>query len=171
MHFTRRLYSTATLAMPSAFLPALSLLLPTLSCFLPAPGAAAERATEPVEIHVDMRHAPQRILHARLEMPVDPGPLTLLYPKYLPGEHGPTGPIAELVGLVIKGNGERIAWNRWAPLVQVIPGARRWSAANRKALREIILAKGGTRESEFVRRFDRHRPLRNALLRLSGSEP
>jgi len=67
--------------------------------------------------------------------------------------------------------GERIAWNRWAPLVQVIPGARRWSAANRKALREIILAKGGTRESEFVRRFDRHRPLRNALLRLSGSEP
>jgi len=112
MHFTRRLYSTATLAMPSAFLPTLSLLLPTLSFFLPAAGAAAERATEPVEIHVDMRQAPQRILHARLEMPVDPGPLTLLYPKYMPGEHGPTGPIAELVGLVIKGNGERIAWNR-----------------------------------------------------------
>jgi predicted metalloprotease with PDZ domain len=112
MHFTRRLYSTATLAMPSAFLPTLSLLLPTLCFFLPAAGAAAERATEPVEIHVDMRQAPQRILHARLEMPVDPGPLTLLYPKYMPGEHGPTGPIAELVGLVIKGNGERIAWNR-----------------------------------------------------------
>jgi hypothetical protein len=112
MHITRRLYSTAALAMPSAFLPTLSLLLPTLGFFLAAPGVAAERAMEPIEIHVDMRRAPQRILHARLEMPVDPGPLTLLYPKYMPGEHGPTGPIAELVGLVIKGNGERIAWIR-----------------------------------------------------------
>ncbi len=39
-------------------------------------------------------------------MPVEPGPLTLLYPKYLPGEHGPTGPIADLAGLVITVDGE-----------------------------------------------------------------
>jgi len=67
--------------------------------------------------------------------------------------------------------GERIAWSRWAPLVQVIPGVRRWSAASRRALREVIRAKGGQRESEFVRRFDRHRPLQQALLQLSDREP
>ncbi|MBW2578284.1 MAG: PDZ domain-containing protein [Deltaproteobacteria bacterium] len=105
MHSTRRPYTAARLTL-------LSLLLLTPSLFLQKDGAAAERAKEPVEIHVDMRHAPQRILHAQLEMPVEPGPLTLLYPKYMPGEHGPTGPISELVALVIKANGEPIAWNR-----------------------------------------------------------
>jgi predicted metalloprotease with PDZ domain len=80
--------------------------------FSPTALAATERSSDPIEIHVDMTRAPQRIMHAQLEMPVEPGPLTLLYPKYMPGEHGPTGPIAELVGLVIKGNGKPIAWNR-----------------------------------------------------------
>ncbi len=84
MHSTRRTYMTARLAI-------LSLLLLTPSLFLQIDAAAAERAKEPVEIHVDMRDAPQRIIHAQLEMPVEPGPLTLLYPKYMPGEHGPTG--------------------------------------------------------------------------------
>ncbi len=86
--------------------------LTALALFFPIALAAAERAVEPTEIHVDMSRASQRIMHARLDMPVEPGPLTLLYPKYLPGEHGPTGPIAELVGLLIKANGKPIAWNR-----------------------------------------------------------
>jgi predicted metalloprotease with PDZ domain len=40
------------------------------------------------------------------------GPMTLLYPKWIPGEHGPTGPIANLVGLEIKANGQRVPWKR-----------------------------------------------------------
>jgi predicted metalloprotease with PDZ domain len=87
-------------------------MLMALALFFPTALAAAERAKKPTEIFVDMGRAPQRIMHARLEMPVEPGPLTLLYPKYMPGEHGPTGPIAELVGLVIQGNGNPIVWNR-----------------------------------------------------------
>ena len=86
--------------------------LTALALFFPTSSVGAERAKGPIDIHVDMGRAPQRIMHARLEMPVEPGPLTLLYPKYMPGEHGPTGPIAELVGLVIRGNGKPIAWNR-----------------------------------------------------------
>ena len=35
-------------------------------------------------------------------MPVQPGPLTLLYPKWLPGNHSPTGQIEKVAGLVIK---------------------------------------------------------------------
>ncbi len=77
----------------------------------PAP-ATAERAVEPIQIHVDLSDVPRRIMHARLEIPVESGPLTLLYPKYMPGEHGPTGPIAELAGLVMTANGKPVAWNR-----------------------------------------------------------
>lgn len=98
MKFSCRVSAAATLA--------------ALALFFPTSTVGAERAREPIEIHVDMSRSPQRIMHAQLEMPVEPGPLTLLYPKYMPGEHGPTGPIAELVGLVIQGNGKPIAWDR-----------------------------------------------------------
>ena len=59
--------------------------------------------------------------------------------------------------------GERLAWRRWAPLVCMLPGAARWPAADRRALVGVVRAKGGRRESDFVRRFDAHRRLRAAL--------
>jgi len=61
--------------------------------------------------------------------------------------------------------GERIAWDRWAPLVLVLPGVERWTSAQRRELRDVIRAKGGVRESDYVRRFDRHRRLRAASAR------
>lgn len=67
--------------------------------------------------------------------------------------------------------GERLAWNRWAPLVLVLPRVERWSAGAKQRLVEIIRAKGGARESEFVARFDRHRALRRAVLELAAEEP
>ena len=47
-----------------------------------------------------------------MTLPAKQGPMTLLYPKWIPGEHGPTGPIANLVGLEVKGNGQRVTWRR-----------------------------------------------------------
>jgi hypothetical protein len=67
--------------------------------------------------------------------------------------------------------GERLAWERWAPLVRILPGVARWSAAEKRALVEVIRAKGGRRESEFVARFDRHGRLRRAILRMAGARP
>jgi hypothetical protein len=63
--------------------------------------------------------------------------------------------------------GERLAWERWSPLVMALPGIERWTAAERRGLVEVIRAKGGRRESEFVRRFDAHVRLRTALRRLA----
>ena len=75
------------------------------------PGLAAA-ADSTITIRADLSRAPQRIYHGSLVMPVQPGPLTLLYPKYMPGEHGPTGPVGEVAGLRIAGNGQAIPWNR-----------------------------------------------------------
>jgi len=66
--------------------------------------------------------------------------------------------------------GERLAWGRWAPLVCVLPGLASWSAAERSALAEVVRAKGGQRESEFVLRFDRHAKLRSAIQVLAGGK-
>jgi hypothetical protein len=83
----------------------------TLICALllavPLPVIGATQ--QPIRIQVDMRDAPRNILHANMAFPVRPGALTLLYPKWLPGEHGPTGPITALAGIEMQADGRRIA--------------------------------------------------------------
>lgn len=78
-----------------------------------APAAAAPAApAQPIRLLVDATRAPEKMLHAQLQIPVTPGRLTLAYPKWIPGEHGPTGPIADLTGLQFFAGGQRIPWQR-----------------------------------------------------------
>ena len=77
----------------------------------PTPGSAAA-ASPPIRLTVDATEAPRRILHARLEIPVKPGPLTLVYPRWIPGNHTPSGPIADLTGLRLSANGRPLTWER-----------------------------------------------------------
>jgi predicted metalloprotease with PDZ domain len=65
-----------------------------------------------VKLRVDATDAPRRLFHVQMTMAVKAGPLTLLYPEWIPGEHGPTGPIVNLVGLKIEGGGKPVAWKR-----------------------------------------------------------
>ena len=61
-----------------------------------------------MHLSVDATDAPRRLYHVHMTMPVKPGPMTLLYPQWIPGEHGPTGPVIDMVALVITANGQRI---------------------------------------------------------------
>jgi hypothetical protein len=63
--------------------------------------------------------------------------------------------------------GERLMLARWAPLISVLPGVSRWNRADLKALAKVVRAKGGSRESDFVRLFDEHRRLRRAVVSLA----
>ena len=63
-------------------------------------------------LDVDATDAPMRILHATLSMAAGPGEMTLFYPKWIPGEHMPSGPIANLTGLHIVSGGEELPWRR-----------------------------------------------------------
>ena len=65
-----------------------------------------------VVLAVDASQAPRKIFHARLSIPAVPGTLTLYYPKWIPGEHGPTGPIQDLAGLHFTANGQELKWRR-----------------------------------------------------------
>jgi predicted metalloprotease with PDZ domain len=66
----------------------------------------------PITLSVDLTDAPRKILHATEVMPVTAGPLTVVYPKWIPGEHGPTGPIENMAGFFITANGQPIKWER-----------------------------------------------------------
>src|SRR5437899_1679898 len=65
-----------------------------------------------VTISLDATEAPRKIFHAHLTIPASPGTLTLYYPKWIPGEHGPTGPIQDLAGLKFTANGQMLKWRR-----------------------------------------------------------
>ena len=72
----------------------------------------AAEAPGPVALTVSLPDPGQKILYVHEVMPVSPGPLTVYYPKWIPGDHSPDGPIGEIMGLEFSGNGQRIAWQR-----------------------------------------------------------
>jgi hypothetical protein len=65
--------------------------------------------------------------------------------------------------------GERLAWERWSPLMLALGNVERWPVSDRRALIAVVKAKGGRRESDFVRLFDRHRRLRRGVLGLAAA--
>ena len=71
---------------------------------LPYPGT--------LQLSVDATDIGHRLFRVRESVPVQPGRLTLLYPKWLPGNHAPTGPIEALAGLVVSGGGRTLEWRR-----------------------------------------------------------
>jgi predicted metalloprotease with PDZ domain len=89
-----------------------------LVCAIVLPVAAQKNKPAPksvpptITVSVDASDAPRKIFHAQLTIPAAPGTLTLYYPKWIPGEHGPTGPIEDLAGLKFTANGQTLKWRR-----------------------------------------------------------
>jgi predicted metalloprotease with PDZ domain len=85
-------------------------------------------------VRVDAREVARKRVHTELELAVAPGPLTLVFPKWIPGEHGPSGPLNTLVGLTIRADGAPLPWQRdprdmFALRVTVPAGVRRLQIA------------------------------------------
>lgn len=78
-----------------------------------AGGGTAGGGARAIAITVDASAAPRRILHVREQIPVDKaGPMTLHYPRWQPGAHGPVIPPLNLTGLSLRANGKPLAWRR-----------------------------------------------------------
>lgn len=95
--------------------PALPIVL--IALLLAGPAAAGEGVADApypgtIRLAVDATDLNRRIVRVREEIPVRAGELILQYPQWLPGQHAPYGPIAQLAGLQARGNGQRIAWRR-----------------------------------------------------------
>lgn len=86
----------------------LALLSPLLAVAVGSPAVHAADIT----LAVDATQAPEHVFHARLAIPAAPGPLTLYYPKWIQGEHAPSGPLINLTGLSFSAGGKPLAWRR-----------------------------------------------------------
>ena len=68
--------------------------------------------TSPIEITADLSDAPRKLYHAEVELPVGPGPLTLITPEWIPGTHMPAGPAQDITGVVFTADGKPLPWRR-----------------------------------------------------------
>src|SRR5450755_1566861 len=63
-------------------------------------------------IFVDATDARRGVFHSHLTIPVTSGATTLVYPKWIPGEHMPTGPLMQVAGLHIHAGDRELPWSR-----------------------------------------------------------
>ena len=73
---------------------------------------AHAQSGETISLTVDATQTQQKLLHGKIVMPAKAGPMTLYYPKWIPGGHGPQGPIMNLTGLKFIAGGKTIPWQR-----------------------------------------------------------
>lgn len=71
-------------------------------------------AAEPIRlaVEIDARDVWRGIQHSHITLPVRPGVLTLAYPKWIPGEHRPNGPISQMINLRFLIGGKPLLWRR-----------------------------------------------------------
>jgi predicted metalloprotease with PDZ domain len=65
-----------------------------------------------IRLHVDLVDAPRNIYHAHLQIPAHTGEMRLVFPKWIPGNHRPSGPIGALTGIHMEAAGHALAWQR-----------------------------------------------------------
>ena len=69
-------------------------------------------AAQAIRLHVDLTDAPRNIYHAHLQIPAHAGEMSLVFPKWIPGNHRPSGPIAALTGIHMEAAGQPLVWQR-----------------------------------------------------------
>jgi predicted metalloprotease with PDZ domain len=89
-----------------------SLLVRILSHFSYLLIFASSLAAQAIQLHVDLTDAPRNIYHAHLQVPAHAGEMSLVFPKWIPGNHRPSGPIGALTGIRMEAAGQPITWQR-----------------------------------------------------------
>lgn len=83
-----------------------------------------------IRLSVDATDPAQGIMRVHEVIPVaKSGPMVLLYPRWLPGNHAPNGPINKFAGLTVQAAGKTVPWRRdaadvYAFHIDVPEGAR-----------------------------------------------
>jgi predicted metalloprotease with PDZ domain len=87
-------------------------LMAAVLCALCVSPAWAQKQSTPIQLVADLTDAPRKIVRAEIDLPVSPGPVTLITPKWIPGTHQPFGPVSNIVGVVFTANGKTLDWRR-----------------------------------------------------------
>ena len=124
------------------------------------------QAAPTVTLVLDASSAARGIMYVHETVPVTPGRFTLVYPKWIPGEHGPTGPLNDLAAIRISAAGKALDWRRddvdmYAFHVKVPPGVQtidvEFRRSHERAARRDVDAIAGDRQLESRATVSRRR--------------
>jgi predicted metalloprotease with PDZ domain len=91
---------------------AIELRFPLVSLLFVSSLLVANAQHTPIQIRADLSDAPRKIYHADVDLPVHRGPLDLITPEWIPGAHGPDGPVSNIAGIHFEVDGKTIPWHR-----------------------------------------------------------
>src|SRR5262245_1442239 len=74
--------------------------------------AASVSAQVNIRLDVDASDAFRNVVHVKETLDVRGGNVDLFYPKWIPGEHSPTGPIDDMVNFFVTADGKPLEWRR-----------------------------------------------------------
>jgi len=104
MRFQRCIAIAAVLFMFSTFTPA--------QRKQPVANAPAAGPAPVITVSVDASDAQKKIFHSHMTFPATAGDFVLYFPKWIPGEHSPDGPVADTAGIFFTANGQQLSWKR-----------------------------------------------------------
>jgi predicted metalloprotease with PDZ domain len=102
----------AALIAGAAICAAAALALPVRAESTPPLAVPLATQENPMTVVLDARKAPLGLAYAHMTIPVSPGPFTIDYPEWIPGEHGPSGPLAGMAQLRVSANGVALPYAR-----------------------------------------------------------
>ena len=82
--------------------------------YTPEAPTAVSFATQasPMTLVLDARNTPRGLMYSQMSIPVKAGAFSFVYPKWIPGEHGPTGPLGNVTEIRVSAGGHALAWRR-----------------------------------------------------------
>ena len=74
--------------------------------------SASAAAQVSIKLDVDASEAFRNVVHVKESLDVRGGDIDLFYPKWIPGEHSPTGTINDMVNFFVTADGKALDWRR-----------------------------------------------------------
>src|SRR5215469_3067825 len=105
-------YGASPLSSRLAFRRASIVRRSVLLCLLLSAACFAADSNGSIRLSVDLTDAPRNFFQAVMRIPASPGDAVFVYPKWIPGNHRPSGPIANVTGLHFRAGGQELTWHR-----------------------------------------------------------
>ena len=136
---------------------------------------AANAQQTPIQIHADLSDAPRKMYHADIDMPVHRGPLDLITPEWIPGAHGPDGPVMDITGVRFQVDGKTLPWHRDAVNVYEyhleVPAGASMLHAHLDCIYSRATRTTATLEWEDLMLYPAHVPVREIAIQATVTVP
>ena len=138
--------------------------------------ATLAQSQTPIRITADLTEAPRKLFHAEIDIPVKPGPLALVTPEWIPGHHMPSGPAADIAGVVFTVDGKPLEWRRddvdlYEYHLTVPPGATTLHVHLDCIVNRRVSQKIAALEWESLMMYPAHTPVRDIPIQPSVKVP